>query len=152
MKKKLFAALAAAVMSVAMSLTAFAAVDAAALAEENAKTAKVLEKGQWVTEGNYRKYVYDDGTFAQDVWKGIDGYVYHFDGNGYMEASKLVKAGGSMALLIISMNWGSLRGQQQCRTDQSVHLPLRSAGRRIRSSVPFKGYAGGVRPGICSGG
>ncbi len=92
MKKKLFAALAAAVMSVAMSMTAFAAVDAAALAEENAKTAKVLEKGQWVTEGNYRKYVYDDGTFAQDVWKGIDGYVYHFDGNGYMEASKLVKA------------------------------------------------------------
>ncbi len=93
MEKKLFTALAAAVMSVAMSMTALATVDAAALAEENAKTAKVLEKGQWVTEGTNKKYVYADGTFAQDVWKGVDGYVYHFDGNGYMEASKLVKAG-----------------------------------------------------------
>ncbi len=93
MAKGLGTVLAAAVMSAAMSMTAFGAADAAALAEENAKTAKVLEKGQWAAEGNHKKYVYDDGTFAQNVWKGIDGYVYHFDGNGYMEASKLVKAG-----------------------------------------------------------
>ena len=42
MEKKLFTALAAAVMSVAMSMTALATVDAAALAEENAKTAKTF--------------------------------------------------------------------------------------------------------------
>ena len=53
-------------------------------------TGKVLEKGQWVDDGAGRKYVYADGTFAQNTWKGIDGFYYHFDANGYMERSRPV--------------------------------------------------------------
>lgn len=41
-------------------------------------------------DGVGRKYVYADGTFAQNAWKGIDGFYYHFDANGYMERSKPV--------------------------------------------------------------
>lgn len=51
-----------------------------------------LPKGQWVAEGTQKKYVYSDGTCATNRWLGIEGFIYHFDDNGFLETSKTVRS------------------------------------------------------------
>ena len=43
-------------------------------------------KGHWVAEGGRWRWRNDDGTIAHSQWARIDGRVYRFDDNGYMQA------------------------------------------------------------------
>ncbi len=91
MKSKAMLAALTACLALALPLSSPAAQYDEALAAENAQSSKVLEVGQWADDSYGRRYVYADGSFARDQWKGIGGYVYHFDANGYMEASRPVE-------------------------------------------------------------
>lgn len=79
MKKRLLTMAMAAVMTLSMSITSFAAA--------------------WETEGERWRFKMDDGTYAVNGWQWLDGNkdgvaeCYYFDANGYMLANTVTPDG-----------------------------------------------------------
>ena len=42
-------------------------------------------KGEWILNSTGWWYKYSDGSFPFNTWKNIDGSMFHFDSNGYMQ-------------------------------------------------------------------
>ena len=61
--------------------------------------------GSWHQNGSQWMFAYHNGTYAKNCWEKIDGYWYHFDGNGIMQTGWLdlngtkyyLKSDGAMA-------------------------------------------------------
>ena len=61
--------------------------------------------GSWHQNGSQWMFAYYNGTYAKNCWEKIDGYWYHFDGNGIMQTGWLdlngtkyyLKSDGAMA-------------------------------------------------------
>ena len=45
--------------------------------------------GSWHQNGSQWMFAYYNGTYAKNCWEKIDGYWYHFDGNGIMQTGWL---------------------------------------------------------------
>ena len=50
--------------------------------------------GSWHQNGSQWMFAYYNGTYAKNCWEKIDGYWYHFDGNGIMQTGWIKKAEG----------------------------------------------------------
>ena len=48
-----------------------------------------VEFGNWHQNGSQWMFTYYNGTYAKNCWEKIDGYWYHFDGNGIMQTGWL---------------------------------------------------------------
>ncbi|MCD7955774.1 MAG: hypothetical protein LUG93_08500 [Lachnospiraceae bacterium] len=57
-------------------------VKASAATVNVVKTATVVSGGEWVTKTTGRKYKYEDGTYAKNIWLNIGGSIYYFDSKG----------------------------------------------------------------------
>ena len=52
-----------------------------------------VQFGNWQQNGSQWKFVYYNGTYAVNCWEKIDGFWYHFDGNGIMQTGWLNLSG-----------------------------------------------------------
>lgn len=57
--------------------------------------------GSWHQNGSQWMFAYYNGTYAKNCWEKIDGYWYHFDGNGIMQTGWL-NIGGTWYYLNLS--------------------------------------------------
>ncbi len=49
--------------------------------------------GEWKQDGDNWKYEMDDGTYAQEGWRQINGEWYYFKSNGYMASNTMTPDG-----------------------------------------------------------
>ena len=52
-----------------------------------------VQFGNWQQNGSQWKFVYYNGKYAVNCWEKIDGFWYHFDGNGIMQTGWLNLSG-----------------------------------------------------------
>ena len=70
-------------------------------------------RGRWIRAGTGWRYQYEDGNYAKNSWKYLDGRWYHFDSEGFMQTGWILVGG----------NWYYLLPESGCMAVGYIRCP-----------------------------